>query len=106
MRTPQPVRRLRDQEPVVDVDDGTELLQTRHVHVEPAGADGVAAGEGDVGDAAAGDERPEHADRGAHRADEVVVGPVRRHGGDADGDDAGGRVVLDRRSPAGAAARP
>jgi len=85
---------------VVDVDDGTELLQSRHVHVQTAGADGVPAGESDVGDAAAGDQRPEDADRGAHRADEVVVGPVRWYGGDTDGDDTGRRVVVDHAAQA------
>ena len=44
------------------------------MHVQAAGADGVAAGQRDVGRAAPGEQRAEHADRGPHPAHEVVVG--------------------------------
>ena len=53
-------------------------LQPGDVHVQAAGADGVAAGQRHPGGAAAGDQRAEHADRGAHPADQVVVGLGRR----------------------------
>ncbi len=95
VRAGQPLRRLGHQEAVVDVHDGPELLQAVHVHVEAAGADRVAAGEGDVGGPAAGDERPQHADRGTHRPHQVVVGTVRGHRGHADRHHAGRRVVRD-----------
>ena len=106
VRADEALRRLRDEEAVVDVDDGAQLLQAGDVHVEAAGADRVAPGQGDVRRAAPRDERTEHADRGAHGADQVVVRPVQRHGRDADGDDAGGRVVLDVAARGGGAARP
>ena len=97
----QAVGRLGHEEAVVDVDDGAQPLPARSTCMSSAArADGVAAGQGDVGRAAAGDQRPEDADRGPHRADEVVVGPVAEHGRDVDDDDAGRRVVVDRAAQA------
>ena len=49
-----------------------ELGQPGDVHVQAAGADVVAARQRHLGPAAAGDQRAEHADRGAQPADQVV----------------------------------
>ena len=65
---------LGDQEAVLALDGGAQLLQAGDVHVQAAGADGVAARQRDLGLAAARHERAEHADRGAHPAHQVVVG--------------------------------
>ena len=64
----QPVRHLRHDLPVLDADDGPELLQPADVHVEAARPDRVTAGQGDAGPAAPRDERAEHGDRGAQAA--------------------------------------
>ena len=69
-------------------DRGAQPLQAGDVHVQAAGADRVAAGQRDPGAAAAGDQRAEHADRGAHPPHQVVVGlgrGVLRHVDDAPG---------------------
>ena len=102
----QPVRRLGDEVAVGHVHRRAERLQARGVQVEPARADRVAAGHGDVGLAAAGHERAEDGDRGAQRPDQVVVGPVADPLRHVDLDHAGVRVVVDRAARAGAAARP
>ena len=79
-----------------------ELGQPGHVHVQAARADVVAARQRDPGPAAAGDQRAEHADRGAQPADQVVRRDVLELVGHVDGDrPAGVRVdhpagVLDR----------
>ncbi len=53
-------------------DFGAHLLEALEVEVDRAGADGAAAGEGDLGFAAAGEEGAEDQDGGAHLADDVV----------------------------------
>ena len=52
-------------------------VSPRHVHVQAARADVVAAGQRHPGPAAARDQRAEHADRGAQPADQVVGRLVR-----------------------------
>ena len=60
---------------------GAQRLETGRVQVEPARADGVATGHGDVGLAHPGDERPEHRDGGAQGTHELVVGAVTERSG-------------------------
>ena len=74
-------RRRGDDEAVLAGDLGAHPGQAGHVHVEPAGADGVAAGVRHPHLAAAGQQRAEHADRGAQALDQVVVGLGARLGG-------------------------
>src|SRR5205085_791134 len=64
------------QVPVLHLDARTQPLQARHVHVEPARADGVAPRERHARLAAPGKERAQHRDRGPHPAYQVVVGLV------------------------------
>ncbi len=75
-RTDQPPRRTGDQETVLAVEFGAELLQPGHVQVEAARTDVVAAGQRDPSLAAPGEQRPEHSDRCAQSTDQVVVGLV------------------------------
>ena len=70
----QPVRGGGDDEAVLAGDVGAHPGQPGDVHVQPAGADRVAAGVGDPHVPAAGQQRAEHADRRAQPADQVVVG--------------------------------
>ena len=63
-----------DDEAVLAGDLGAHPGQAGDVHVQPARADRVAAGVRDPHVPAAGQQRAEHADRGAQPADQVVVG--------------------------------
>ena len=56
----QAPRRRGDQEPVLDRHLGAERRKPADVQVQAAGADGVAAGQRDLGAAAAGEQRAEH----------------------------------------------
>ena len=85
----------RDEEAVLAAHRGAEALEPGDVHVEPAAADVVAAGQRDVGLPAAGEQRAEDVDRGAQPAHQVVVGLVRGHRGDRDGHRPGSGVAHD-----------
>ena len=61
---------------VAQVELGAERLEAAQVQVDRAGADGAAAGQRDDGVAVARQHRPEHQDRGAHLAHDLVVGAV------------------------------
>ncbi|CAB4748949.1 unannotated protein [freshwater metagenome] len=70
------------------IDDlSTHALQAIDMHVEASGADVVATRKRDVGSTTAGEQRSEHADRGTHLADEVVIGAMLEllRNGDVDG---------------------
>ena len=71
-----PVRRGRVDVAVAQVELGAERLEAAQVQVDGPRADGAAAGQRDDGMAVAREHRPEHQDRGAHLADDVVVGAV------------------------------
>ncbi len=53
-------------------DHRAHLLQALQVQIDRTGADGTAAGQGDLRLAAAGEQRAEHQDGGAHLAHDVV----------------------------------
>ena len=73
-RAAQPARRGGDDEAVLAGDLGAHPGQAGDVHVQAARADRVAARVGHPHVPAAGQQRPEHADRRAQPADQVVVG--------------------------------
>ena len=62
----------RVHEAVHDLDLGAHRLEPAQVHVDLAAADVVAAGQRDARLAAAREQRPEHVERRAHAADELV----------------------------------
>ena len=70
------------------------LSETGDVEVERARADGVATGQGDVGFAGPGQQRPEHRDGRPHPPHEVVVGAVVDLLRDVDRDRGGAAVTL------------
>jgi hypothetical protein len=59
---------------VLDADLGAHRLQALDVLVDRPGADGAAAGQRHLGLAAAGHQRAEHQDRGAHGLDQFIGG--------------------------------
>jgi hypothetical protein len=59
---------------VLDVDLSTHLPQGGDVQVDRARPDGAAARQGDLRPPEAGQQRPQHQDRGAHLAHQVVGG--------------------------------
>jgi hypothetical protein len=77
-RTLQP-RGAGDDVAVLDRDVGAERLQALDVLVDRPGADGAAARQRHPRLAEAGDQRPEHQDRGAHRLHQVVGRLLARH---------------------------
>jgi hypothetical protein len=56
----------------LQIDLGAQLLQSPDVQVHRPCADGAAAGQRDLGVAVLGDQRPQHQDRGAHLAHQVI----------------------------------
>ena len=101
----EPVRGARQQEPVLAVHAGAQLLQAADVHVQAAGADRVAPRAGHVGLAAPRHQRAQDADRGPHAAYEVVVGLVPQLARHVDRHRRAGRGRGPPPHPAGAAAR-
>ena len=99
-----PAGRGGDDEAVLAGDLRAHPGQPGDVHVQPAGADRVAARVRHPHVPAAGQQRAQHADRRPQPADQVVVGLAARLRGHVDG----GLVAVERhlRSPAGAAPRP
>ena len=71
-----PVGRGRVDVAVAQVEGGAERLEAAQVQVDRARADGAAAGQRHHRVAVAREHRPEHQDRGAHLAHDVVVGAV------------------------------
>jgi len=69
--------RRRDDVAPLEMDRGTERLQTPQMQIDGPLADRAAPGHGDAGPASSGEERPEHADAGPHRPDDVVAGMAR-----------------------------
>ena len=65
---------LADDVAALGAELGAELLEPADVEVDRAVADRAPAGDADDRPPALGQERPEHADAGAHRLDDVVAG--------------------------------
>ena len=74
MRALQALLGRGDDVAVLDLDRGTELLHRHQVHVDGPRADGAAAGQRHLRFAAAGKQRPQHPEAGAHLGDEVIGG--------------------------------
>jgi hypothetical protein len=78
----QAVAGARDHVAAVDLDLGAEALQRHDEEVDRAGADGAAAGHGDLGLAHACHQRPDHPEARPHLGDELIgrggVDDVRR----------------------------
>ena len=64
--------RLGDDIALVDIDLGAELLEAEEEEIDRARADGAAAGQRDAGLVAAGEQRPDDPEAGAHLGDELV----------------------------------
>ena len=92
----EPLRRAGDDVAVLVLELGAELGQPGDVEVERPAADRVAARHRHLGPAAAGDQRPQDADRGPDPADQVVVGLVPELGRHVDHHGGGLRVVVHR----------
>ena len=56
----------------LDLDLGAELLETHQMQVDGTRADGAAAGQRNLGLAAAGEQRAEHPEAGPHAADHFI----------------------------------
>ena len=74
----EPAADFADDVAVFGAEIGPELLQAADVQIDRPVADGAAAGNADDRLAALGQQRPQHADAGPHRFDDVVAGLARR----------------------------
>ena len=76
LRAAQTVRRAEDDIAALELDTGTERLQSPQVEIHRAVADHAAARQGNHRPAHTGKQRPHHADRGAHPPNQFVGGGV------------------------------
>ena len=78
----QAAAHFADNVAVLSAELRAELLQTANVQIDRAIADGAPSGDGNDRLAALGQQRPQHADRGPHRFDDIVAGLAHRFIGD------------------------